>query len=461
MENIICYDILNLASRPNLLEPVSPKQSRIQMRQPELIAGEQSIIVVPDMLYGTDSLCRTKILIIDRELPDLQFLERILRRVRIENFRSTTDSRAALALFKEFRPDLVLIDWLIPDVNGRTVVEQLRAMIPAGGFIPILVLLADITSDARQLALAAGANELITKPIDACEVVLRIANMVQVRLAHIRLYEQKYALEETVRQRTLDLKQAVAALRSSEQQLAKTQRLSAVGTMASGIAHDFNNSLTLIMGSAEIMLGDAEDRDLTKKTAIPLLNGILTAARDASTLVGQLRKFSRSGEIEEVHQPVHLNTLIEQAVSFTKPKWDTQASCNGGKIRVTVEFRDIPVIMGDAARLRDAITNLVFNAVDAMPIGGTLTLRTRAEGKFVLLEVSDTGIGMTEEVRRTCFEPFFTTKGQHGTGLGLAMVHGIAQHHSGTIDIASEPGKGSTFTLRLPACAPSVLATKQ
>jgi signal transduction histidine kinase len=428
------------------------------MREPALIAGEESIIIVPDILYGTDSLCRTKILIIEHELPDLHFLERILRRVRIENFRSTTDSRAALVLFKEFRPDLVLINWLIRDVNGRTVVEQLRAMIPAGGFIPILILLADMTSDARQLALASGANELIAKPIDACEVVLRIANMVQVRLAHIRLYEQKYALEETVRQRTLDLKQAVTALRSSEQKLAKTQHLSAVGTMASGIAHDFNNALMLIMGSGEIMLDDAEVGGLTKEIAIPLLHDILTAARDASTLVGQLRKFSRSGEIEEVHQPVDLNALIEQAVSFTKPRWDKQASCEGKKIRVVVDFHDIPVIPGDPARLRDAITNLVFNAVDAMPTGGTLTLRTRAEGNHVLLEVCDTGVGMTEEVRRTCFEPFFTTKGQKGTGLGLAMVHGIAQHHSGTIDIASKPGKGSTFTLRLPASAPDVLA---
>jgi signal transduction histidine kinase len=428
------------------------------MREPALIAGEESIIIVPDILYGTDSLRRTKILIIEHELTDLHFLERILRRVRIENFRSTTDSRAALVLFQEFRPDLVLINWVIPDVNGRTVVEQLRAMIPIGSFIPILILLADMTSDARQLALASGANELITKPIDACEVVLRIANMVQVRLAHIRLYEQKFALEETVRQRTLDLKQAVTALRSSEQKLATTQRLSAVGTMASGIAHDFNNALMLIMGSGEIMLEDAEGGVLTKETAVPLLHEILTAARDASTLVGQLRKFSRSGEIEEVHQPVDLNALIEQSISFTKPRWDTQASCEGKKIRVEVDFHKIPLIPGDPARLRDAITNLVFNAVDAMPTGGTLTLRTRLEGNQVLLEVCDTGIGMTEEVRRTCFEPFFTTKGQKGTGLGLAMVNGIAQHHSGTIDIASKPGKGSTFTLRLPSSAPDLLA---
>jgi signal transduction histidine kinase len=425
------------------------------LAEPDLITGTESIIVVPDILYGDDSLRRIKILIIDDEPGDLQFLERILRRVRIENFRSTMDSGTALALFKEFQPDLVLIDWLMADVNGRTVVEQLRAMIPAGDFVPIIVLMEDVTPGTRQLALAAGANELIAKPIDACEVVLRIANMVQVRLAHLRLSEQKQFLEETVRQRTSDLKEALSELRANEQILVQTQRLSAVGTMASGIAHDFNNSLMLIMGSGEILLSDAERQRLTKENAIPLLNDILTAARDAATLVGQLRKFSRSTETEEVHQPVSLNEVIEQSVSFTKPKWDTQASGNGSRIRVAVDFQEIPVILGDVARLRDAITNLIFNAVDAMPKGGILTLRTRVEASYVLLEVSDTGIGMPEEVRRRCFEPFFTTKGQNGTGLGLAMVYGIAQHHLGTIDIASKPGKGTMFTLRLPICETS------
>jgi putative two-component system response regulator len=179
------------------------------MMEADLNTGEKSIIVVPDLLYGNNSWRRTKILVVDDELPNLQFLERILKQVRIESFRSTTDSRKALSLFKEFRPDLVLVDWLMADVNGRNVVEQLRTMIPAGGFVPIIVLTADVTSEGRQLALASGANEIITKPIDACEVVLRIANMVQVRLAHLRLYEQEQVHEDTVRRSTLDLEQAL------------------------------------------------------------------------------------------------------------------------------------------------------------------------------------------------------------------------------------------------------------
>jgi signal transduction histidine kinase len=420
------------------------------MREPDFNRGEESIIVVPDILSGNASLHSAKILIVAKELPNVQFLERILKRVRMQNFRSTTDSSTALSIFQEFRPDLVLIDWLMADVNGHPVVEQLRAMIPDGAFIPIIVLLADVTSATRQLALASGANELIIEPIDACEVVLRIANMVQVRLVHLRLNEQRQALAGDARQRTLDLKRALEALRVSEELVAQSERLSAVGTMASGIAHDFNNSLTLIMGAGEILLSDAEHEHLTKENAILMLNDILAAARDAATLVDDLRKFSKSDYAGDGQQPVNLNSLVERAVALSKTKWDSQAFGEGSQIRVAVDLQEIPVIQGNAARLRDAITNLIFNAVDAMPNGGTLTLRTRAKGEVVLVEVGDTGTGMTEEVRRSCFEPFFTTKGQKGTGLGLAMVFGIAQHHSGRIDIKTELGKGTTFTLRLP-----------
>ena len=162
---------------------------------------------------GTISFRRTKILIIDDEPRDRQLLERILRRIRIENFRSAIDSGSALSLFKEFQPDLVLIDWLMGEVNGRTVVEQLRAMIPSGGFVPIVVLIGDVTPGTRQLALASGANELIAKPIDACEVVLRISNMVQVRLAHLRLFEQKQSLRKRCANCSTE---ALLELRSSE-----------------------------------------------------------------------------------------------------------------------------------------------------------------------------------------------------------------------------------------------------
>lgn len=421
------------------------------MGETDFASEEESAVPGAPSRAGDDALRQTKILIIDDELANIQLLERILRQERFQNLTSTTDSRVAVSLFQEFRPDLVLLDWLMPHQNGRAIIKQLRVLSTGEEYLPIVVLTADATPEAKRLALASGATEFVTKPFDAIEVLLRIANLLQTRLTHLRMYEQKVALEETVRQRTANLEQAVAELRASQQQLIQAERLSALGTMASGIAHDFNNALTLIIGFGEILLRDAERGRLTEEDTIPSLKEVLAAARGASTTVRQLREFSKFGNTGEVHKSVNLNKVIEQAVSFTKPKWETQSFAEGRQISAKVDSADIPAILGDAAQLRDVIINLIFNAADAMAQGGMITLRTRAEPKAVIVEVSDTGAGMTEEVRRRCFEPFFSTKGNQGTGLGLAMVFSIVQRHSGTIDIASEPGKGTKFTLRLPA----------
>jgi CheY-like chemotaxis protein len=115
----------------------------------------------------------------------------------------------------------------------------------------------------------------------------------------------------------------------------------------------------------------------------------------------------------------------------------------------------VPPVAGEESPLREALTNLIFNAVDAMPGGGTLTVRTRRQGETCIFEIADTGTGMTEEVRQRCLEPFFSTKGEHGTGLGLAMVFGIVQRHGGSLDIYSTPGQGTTFSVKLPLMSAS------
>jgi CheY-like chemotaxis protein/anti-sigma regulatory factor (Ser/Thr protein kinase) len=164
-----------------------------------------------------------------------------------------------------------------------------------------------------------------------------------------------------------------------------------------------------------------------------------------------LREFYRQRDEGEVFAPVDLNKLIEQAVSLTQPKWKNQAEAKGVTIRVVTEFERIRPVAGSEAGLREALTNLIFNAVDAMPQGGTITVRTRSANSRVIMEVADTGMGMTEEVRQRCLEPFFTTKGDRGTGLGLSMVYGILQRHRGSVEIETAPGKGTTFRLSLPA----------
>lgn len=391
-----------------------------------------------------------KILIIDDEPANVRLLERVLKAAGFVNFLGTTDSGEAAALFHDFEPDLVLTDWLMPEVDGCELIRQLHALIGTDDYLPIVVLTADVTSQARQRALTSGATDFLTKPFDQVEVILRIRNLLRARLSHLVVQRQNETLEESVRERTVELEHTLDELHKSQQQIIQRERLAALGTMAGGIAHDFNNALSVIMGFGEILLHDVE-HGLTKEKATPSLVTILTAAEDAAKIVRRLREFYRPGETEEERLPVDLNELVEQAVALTRPRWQTEASSHGRTIGVHAQLGLIPQIAGDAGELRELLTNLIFNAVDALPQGGTITIQTSSHGETVVMRVSDSGTGMTEAVRRSCLEPFFTTKGERGTGLGLSMVFGIVQRHAGTIEIESVLGEGTDFIIRLPS----------
>jgi signal transduction histidine kinase len=394
-------------------------------------------------------IAAAKILIIDDELANVRLLERILRRANCQHVFSTTDSREALSCFQKHEPDLVLTDWMMPYVDGFEVLQQLLDVRGSDDYLPIIVLTADMGADTKRRALAAGATDFLTKPFDQMEVLLRIGNLLQSRVAHLKIQEQNATLESDVRERTFDLEKALTELRSTQRQVVQQERLAALGTMAGGIAHDFNNALSVIIGFGELLLRDAE-KGLSKERALPPLNTILTAAEDASRIVGRLREFYRQDGADELRLPVNFNELLEHAVDLTRPRWETQSRAAGHPISLNVELDEIGLISGDAAELREVLTNMIFNAVDAMPDGGTITLRTIATHNHVAVEISDTGTGMSDDVRERCLEPFFTTKGDKGTGLGLSMVFGIVQRHGGSVDLNSSPGKGTTFRLRFP-----------
>ncbi|HET7771764.1 MAG TPA: ATP-binding protein, partial [Chloroflexota bacterium] len=176
---------------------------------------------------------------------------------------------------------------------------------------------------------------------------------------------------------------------------------------------------------------------------------IRDGASDAANVVRRLRDFYRPRDSEDF-APVDLAEVIEKTVALTRPRWRDQALAEGRTIEVEVHSDPVPEVLGDEAELREALTNLIFNAVDAMPRGGALGVAVREAGNAVRLEVADTGNGMSEEVRRKCLEPFFSTIGDEGTGLGLAMVYGTVRRHGGRLEIESRPGEGTRIAITLP-----------
>jgi signal transduction histidine kinase/ActR/RegA family two-component response regulator len=255
--------------------------------------------------------------------------------------------------------------------------------------------------------------------------------------------------QAALRQSHSRLAQALNELQSAQQAVIQQERLRALGQMASGIAHDFNNALMPIVGYVELMLGMpkfADDPD-----AADFLGNVLIAARDAAAVVSRLKEFYRARTEGDVFTSVQLDAIAGQVVDLTKPRWFNQALARGVRIAVETDFEEVLPIRGHEPELREAVTNLVLNAIDAMPDGGTITLRTRSTAGQVMLSVADTGVGMSEDVRRQCLDPFFTTKGEKGTGLGLGMVYGIVQRHRATLDVESDVGRGTMFTMTFPA----------
>ena len=263
-------------------------------------------------------------------------------------------------------------------------------------------------------------------------------------------------LETRVAERTRELEVAYQTLRQTQQASMQQERLRALGRMASGIAHDINNALTPATLYAQSLL----DHDKTLNAeARNDLGVIQQAIDDVTQTVARIKEFYRGRESNVAGTPVDIKHLLGQVVELTQARWADMPQSRGIVVDVKTEHADhVPPIMGVQGEIRDAVTNLVFNAVDAMPSGGTLTLRSYATQHHVTVEVCDTGIGMTEEVRARCLDPFFTTKGERGTGLGLAMVYGMVERHSAAIEIDSEAGAGTVVRLVFPAATKSELA---
>ncbi len=248
------------------------------------------------------------------------------------------------------------------------------------------------------------------------------------------------------------VKQAYESLKDAQEQLVAAERLKALGQMAAGVAHDFNNLLNGILGKAELLALKLAEKEPDREAILAGLAMIEQITLQGAETVKRVQDFTR---IRKDHptNAVDVTTVIRNAVEMTKPKWKYEAETLGIAIDVEQILGDVPPTAGNPSELTQVISNLIFNAVEAMPRGGRITLSSRADGDVIAVTVADTGSGMSKAVQAHIFDPFFTTK-ETGQGLGMSIVYGILARHGGEITVESGENLGTTFTVRIPVRAP-------
>lgn len=266
---------------------------------------------------------------------------------------------------------------------------------------------------------------------------------------HARRFERERILRSDA-ERSLDEMQAVLQeLEQTNERMGRLEKMRLLGELASEVAHDFNNALTSVLGNSQLLLLDETD-----PLRVETLSAIEAAARDSAAMIKRLQEFGRTQQ-EPYTEIVDINSIVRDAVTMTQTRWRELTRSNI-RLEATLPIR------GSVTELRRVLMNLIVNAIDAMPDGGTLAIITENLSDAVRISVIDTGMGMTPEVKARVFDPFFTTKAAGlGTGLGLAICHQIVVRHGGTIAVESTPGVGTTFTIMLPVGATQTLAVAE
>jgi PAS domain S-box-containing protein len=326
-------------------------------------------------------------------------------------------------------------------VRGRLVYEPDLSKVPfpfaqrlSGGGLGAMVAAPLLVESQVFGVLITGRRQIESFSSSECEFLRQLSEHVALAAHQAQLYEA--------------LQRAYDDLRATQQAVMQQERLLALGQMASGIAHDINNAISPVALYTESLL---EKEPSLSPRARTYLETIQRAIDDVAQTVARMREFYRQREPQVTLVNVDLNVIVRQVMEITRARWSDMAQQRGVSIDVKVDLApNLPPIQAAESEIREALVNLVFNAVDAMPNGGPLILRTGA-GRSVQIEVIDSGVGMDELTRRRCLEPFFTTKGERGTGLGLAMVYGSMQRHGADIEIDSAVGKGTTVRMIFPA----------
>lgn len=393
-------------------------------------------------------------------------LEEVAQRI-VESVRALLDVRSSV-LFRldETSGDLVSLasSGGVEDIFGRNVVfprgtgaagiavaERRPVAVPDLLADPRVALPHEVRARARDLpyravlAVPLVVHDRVIGALSVAAVTGRTFSPAEVGLAQAFADQATVALENA--RLFEETRQALADLRKAQEELVRGATMRALGELASGTAHHLNNLLAIVLGRVRLLLAARPSGSSRRPLEI-----IERAAADAAEVVRRVSRFARARPVEEVG-PVDLGALAAEVVEMTRGRWQDQAQAQGVRIDVTVEGGELPPVVGNSAALREALINVILNAVEALPGGGRIGFRTFLDGGWACLAVRDTGVGMPPEVRERAVEPFYTTKGPKSTGLGLSAAYGILRRHGGDLRIESEKGQGTTVTLRLPVAA--------
>lgn len=251
-------------------------------------------------------------------------------------------------------------------------------------------------------------------------------------------------IEDTNISMYMQMISAYKELKAVQERLVQSEKLRAIGEISSGVAHDFNNSLAIILGNVQLLLRAIDDPKMRSR-----LEAIEQAALDSAETVRRIREFTKA-QPDEPFTAFDLNSIVLKVIEMLEPNCKALMSSKDCQLEIVTNLQPDVYAMGIPSEIREVATNIILNAMQAMPRGGTITISTGRDNGHVWLKVSDTGIGMSEETVKRAFDPFFTTKGVEGTGLGLSVTYGIIKQHGGHVDIQSHPEEGSTLTIYLP-----------
>jgi len=376
------------------------------------------------------------------EIVDRKHTEKLLRKSE-ENYRQLIEAAQDAIICIDEKGMIFVWNKLAEKIfgysKGEILGQPITTLTPEGNKMP--------HQDGFNQFVSSDNVGIIDKPIETYgKTKAGITIPIELSISSYKTENEQLALVGVVRDLT--------ERKRIENALLQSEKMKSMGMLTSGIAHEFNNILAIVKGFAlQIKKKCGDDKKLEKR-----VDTIIKASNDGVEIVRRMREYTNR-EMDSANLVLtDMNDLIKQVIDFTMPRWQNIAHANGIHYKIDTDcFKDVLYVMGNQSELREVLINIINNALDAMPDGGSLSFRTWEKENTAFVRISDTGVGMEKNVKKNIFDPFFTTKVGVGTGLGMSMVYGIITKHRGKIDVESEEGNGSTFTIRLPMSEETVM----